>query len=161
MMTFAPSLDRQTSTSRLASARPRRAVIARALSVVTLLALAIFPMLPGDHAASPLKAAAATKTLTIGAKGFPENEIVAYMYVLLLQHAGIPVNSSIKDNLASQVATPALQRGDIDIFPEYTGTGLEAILQQTAPHTSSPTIKRSPQATCKKYQPHLVKALSA
>ncbi len=82
------------------------------------------------------QAQAARMTLTVGAKGFAENDIVANMYVLLLQHAHIPVNSQIKDNLASSVATPALRHGDIDIFPEYTGTGLEVILGQKAPHNT-------------------------
>jgi osmoprotectant transport system substrate-binding protein len=91
--------------------------------------------MPHARAASPASHTA-KKTLTVGAKGFPENEIAAYMYVLLLQHAHIPVNSSIKDNLASSAATPALQHGDIDIFPEYTGTGLEAILGLKAAHNN-------------------------
>jgi osmoprotectant transport system substrate-binding protein len=113
----------------------RRRVLTRALASAALTAAVALPFtaMPSAHAASP-KAHAAKLTLTVGAKGFPENDIVAYMYVLLLQHAGIPVNSSLKDNLASQTATPALQRGDLDIFPEYTGTGLETILQQKAAH---------------------------
>ncbi|HZS91273.1 MAG TPA: glycine betaine ABC transporter substrate-binding protein [Chloroflexota bacterium] len=76
------------------------------------------------------------KTLTIGAKDFSENQIVAYMYLYLLQIANIPVNGDIKKNLASGIATPALVKGDIDIFPEYTGTGLEAILKQKASHNA-------------------------
>src|ERR671935_145896 len=78
----------------------------------------------------------ARKTLTIGAKGFAENEIVAHMYLLLLQQAGLPVHGTITRNLTSAIATPALMRGDIDIFPEYTGTGLEVILKQKAPHNA-------------------------
>ncbi len=112
----------------------RRRVLTRALASAALTAAAALPFtaMPSAHAASPATRAA-KMTLTVGAKGFPENDIVAYMYILLLQHAGIPVNSSLKDNLASQTATPALRRGDLDIFPEYTGTGLQTILQQKAP----------------------------
>jgi osmoprotectant transport system substrate-binding protein len=124
------------ATARLSGVPSRRGLFFRVLTGVAVAAAAIFPSLPGAHAAAPARPTA-KMTITVGAKGFPENEIVAYMYILLLQHAGIPVNSSLKDNLASQVATPALQHGDIDIFPEYTGTGLEAILQETAPHTSA------------------------
>ncbi len=116
----------------------RRRVLTRALASAALTAAAALPFtaMPSAHAAASPTAHAAKMTLTVGAKGFPENDIVAYMYILLLQHAGIPVNSSLKDNLASQTATPALQRGDLDIFPEYTGTGLQAILQQSAPHNT-------------------------
>jgi len=113
----------------------RRQALARLAAGGALAAVTTLPALHHALAASP-KAHTATKTLTIGAKGFPENEIVANMYLLLLQHAGIPVNSQLKV-LASQVATPALQKGALDIYPEYTGTGLEAILGKTAAHTSS------------------------
>src|ERR671926_342643 len=81
----------------------------------------------GSRQPPPHAQAYARKTLTIGAKDFSENQIVAYMYLLLLHKAKIPVNGDVKKNLTSFIATPALQRGDIDIFPEYTGTGLEAV----------------------------------
>jgi len=113
---------------------PRRHTLARLAATAALAAATTLPTLHHALASSPA-AHAAKKTLTIGAKGFPENEIVANMYLLLLQHAGIPVNSGLKI-LASQVATPALQKGALDIYPEYTGTGLEAILGKTAPHNN-------------------------
>src|SRR5207248_3710192 len=53
------------------------------------------------------------------------------------QKARIPVNGDVKRNLTSFIATPALQKGDIDIFPEYTGTGLEAVLKEKAPHNAA------------------------
>jgi len=136
IMSALHSFDR-SDTPHKAPTLSRRRVLTRALASAALTAAAALPLtaMPSAHAASPT-AHAAKMTLTVGAKGFPENDIVAYMYVLLLQHAGIPVNSSLKDNLASQTATPALQRGDLDIFPEYTGTGLQTILQQSAPHNT-------------------------
>lgn len=117
----------------------RRTLLTRAAAGAATIAAA--STLPATLASAAVPAGApavrtAKKTLTVGAKDFSENQIVAYMYQLLLQDAGIPVNSQVKKNLTSFIATPALQRGEIDIFPEYTGTGLEAILKQKASHNS-------------------------
>lgn len=61
-------------------------------------------------------------TIKIGMKNFAENEIIAAMYSLLLQKNGFTTS------LHQLNETPALQsaitRGDIDLYPEYTGTGL-------------------------------------
>ncbi len=115
-------------------AHTRRAILARAAAAagaISLGAVVALPAVPHARAAVPT----AQQTLVIGAKGFSENETVAYMYVLALQHAGVPVSADLKKNLASSAATPALQRGGrnngIDIFPEYTGTGVDVVLQQT------------------------------
>lgn len=136
-----PQHDLVQDTTR-PSSLSRRDLLARAAIGATSLAAGAFPSVPQALAAvsarprgrKTLTMRPGRKTLTIGAKGFAENEIVANMYLLLLQQAGIPVSSHIKGNLTSSVATPALRRGDIDVFPEYTGTGLEVILQQKAPH---------------------------
>jgi osmoprotectant transport system substrate-binding protein len=49
------------------------------------------------------------------------------MYALLLENAGIPVERRL--NLGgTEVASTALQAGEIDLYPEYTGTGLTVIL---------------------------------
>ncbi len=119
----------------------RRDALARAAAGAASIAVATsLPGIPAALAGAPA-VHASTKTLTIGAKDFSENQIVAYMYLLLLQKAHIPVNGDVKKNLTSFLATPALQRGDIDIFPEYTGTGLEDILKEKAPHNSAAYYK--------------------
>ncbi len=136
------------------SAPSRRLLLARATAAASAaLMAATLPFIPRTaqaHAASP-KTHTAALTLTVGAKGFAENEIVANMYVLLLQHAHIPVNDQIKDNLASSAATPALRHGDIDIFPEYTGTGLEAILGEKAAHDNTSYYNKAAAGYLKKY----------
>jgi osmoprotectant transport system substrate-binding protein len=103
--------------------------------------MAIATSMPLDVSAATPAVHPFKKTLTIGAKDFSENQIVAYMYLYLLQDAAIPVNGDVKKNLASGIATPALVKGDLDIFPEYTGTGLEAILKQKAPHNAKAYYK--------------------
>lgn len=63
----------------------------------------------------------------VGSKNFGENIIVAEVYAAALEAAHIPVERRM--NLGStQIATAALQRGDIDLYPEYTGTGLIDVL---------------------------------
>ncbi|GAC1434147.1 MAG: glycine betaine ABC transporter substrate-binding protein [Chloroflexota bacterium] len=82
---------------------------------------------------------AAGKVVNIGAKDFSEPQIIARMYSLLLNQAGIPTQEHF--GLSTAVAQPALIKGDLDVFPEYTGTGLEVVLKGTAPHTSSAYYK--------------------
>jgi osmoprotectant transport system substrate-binding protein len=64
----------------------------------------------------------------VGSKNFGEDIIVAEVYAAALERAGIPVQRHM--NLGStQIATAAMQRGDIDLYPEYTGTGLIDVLR--------------------------------
>ena len=127
---------RTDKTPQTATLSRREALTRAAAGAATLAAATALPAIPEALAGAPA-VHVARKTLTIGAKDFSENQIVAYMYLLLLQKARIPVNGDIKKNLTSFIATPALQRGDIDIFPEYTGTGLEAVLKEKAPHNAA------------------------
>lgn len=60
--------------------------------------------------------------IKIGEKNFAEEEIVASMYQLLLQKAGF--SASLHQIAETPALQSALQRGDIDMYPEYTGTGL-------------------------------------
>jgi osmoprotectant transport system substrate-binding protein len=76
----------------------------------------------GTSLASSSPTKAATGSIKIGQKNFAEEEIIAAMYQLLLQKAGFSVSlHTIAETPALQ---SALQRGDIDLYPEYTGTGL-------------------------------------
>jgi len=122
------------TTASTVSTVSRRGVLTRvAAGAATIVAATALPSIPGAFAATPATRSA-KKTLTIGAKDFSESQIVAYMYYLLLKRAGVAVGGDIKKNLASGIATSALQRGDIDIFPEYTGTAVDVILKAVTPH---------------------------
>jgi osmoprotectant transport system substrate-binding protein len=69
----------------------------------------------------------AANAVRVGSKNFGEDIIVAEVYAAALERAGIPVQRHM--NLGStQIATAAMQRGDIDLYPEYTGTGLIDVL---------------------------------
>jgi osmoprotectant transport system substrate-binding protein len=63
----------------------------------------------------------------IGSKDFTEQLILGEMYALLLENAGITTETRL--NLGgTQVAQEALLAGEIDLYPEYTGTGLTVVL---------------------------------
>lgn len=65
----------------------------------------------------------------IGSKDFTEQLILGEMYALLLENAGITTEKHL--NLGgTQVAQEALVAGEIDLYPEYTGTGLTVVLGQ-------------------------------
>ena len=64
----------------------------------------------------------------IGSKNFTEQFIVAEIYAQALEKAGIEVQKRL--NLgATQIAHTALTSGEIDLYPEYTGTALAAVVK--------------------------------
>lgn len=66
-------------------------------------------------------------SITIGSKDFAEQLILGEIYAQLLEENGFDVERSL--NLGgTNIAHEALLNGDIDLYPEYTGTGLLAIL---------------------------------
>ncbi len=63
-------------------------------------------------------------TLTVGVSGaFAEQQIVAEMYAQMLEAAGYKVDRQL-DLASREVSQPALEKGDIDIKPEYIGSEL-------------------------------------
>ena len=66
--------------------------------------------------------------VVIGSKNFTENEIVAEIYALALEDAGIDVER--KFDISSSVVHTAITSDEIDLYPEYTGTGLIAVLEE-------------------------------
>jgi len=66
---------------------------------------------------------AAASTIAVGSKDFTEELILGEMYALILEHNGLRVVRKL-DLGGTQVAMAALRRGDIDLYPEYTGTAL-------------------------------------
>ncbi|HZG59247.1 MAG TPA: glycine betaine ABC transporter substrate-binding protein [Anoxybacillus sp.] len=71
------------------------------------------------------------ETVRIGSKNFTESLILGEMYALALEIAGYKVERKL--NLGGTlVAHEALKSGDIDMYPEYIGTGLINILKLPA-----------------------------
>ncbi|HKY57495.1 MAG TPA: ABC transporter substrate-binding protein [Aeromicrobium sp.] len=76
-----------------------------------------------------------SETITIGSAAFPENEIIAEIYAEALESKGIVVDKKLNIG-AREVYIPALENGEIDLIPEYTGnllTYLDPKATATAP----------------------------
>ncbi len=67
--------------------------------------------------------ASSSSTIAIGSKDFTEELILGEMYALILERNGFAVQRKL-DLGGTQVAMAAILRGDIDLYPEYTGTAL-------------------------------------
>jgi osmoprotectant transport system substrate-binding protein len=96
-------------------------------------------------AAAPLLArCGSSNAVSVGSKNFTESFIIAEIYAQALESAGIAVTRRF--NLGStQIALAALQRGDIDLYPEYTGTALLNVLHLAPiqdPQALYSTVKR-------------------
>lgn len=70
---------------------------------------------------------AATRPVIVASKPFGESYLLAEMFAQLLEARGLKVDR--RPGLgATEIAFGALRTGAIDVYPEYTGTGLLAIL---------------------------------
>src|SRR5438034_1337180 len=68
-------------------------------------------------------------TVVVASKPFGESFILAEMFAQLLEARGFRVDRRPGMG-ATEVAFAALQNNGIDVYPEYTGTGLLAILHK-------------------------------
>ena len=99
-----------------------RRTIVRSLAATPVAALTL-----QAHGKSFLTARAQGTPIKIGSKNFTEELILGEMYALLLENAGLTVEKRL--NLGgTEVAQAALVAGEIDLYPEYTGTGLTVVL---------------------------------
>jgi osmoprotectant transport system substrate-binding protein len=68
----------------------------------------------------------ASVPITVGSKLDPEAQLLGEMYVLLLQKAGYTVNSKLALG-QTPIVFAALKSGAIDLYPEFTATGLNIL----------------------------------
>ncbi len=67
-------------------------------------------------------------TVSVGSKDFTEQLILGEMYALMMEENGFTVERKL--NLGgTPVAQAAIESGEIDLYPEYTGTGLLTVLK--------------------------------
>lgn len=75
--------------------------------------------------------ATSENVIKVGSKDFPEQFILGEMYALILEDTGFTVERKL--NLGgTPVAHAGLLNGEIDLYPEYTGTGLLTVLKLPA-----------------------------
>ncbi|MCB1034197.1 MAG: ABC transporter permease subunit, partial [Acidobacteria bacterium] len=91
--------------------------------------------------AQGLPAAAADKVV-VGSKNFAESRLLAEIFAQLLE-ARTELQVERRLGLAgTQVCFEALRTGAIDLYPEYTGTGLVSILDEEATGDARETLNR-------------------
>jgi osmoprotectant transport system substrate-binding protein len=101
-----------------------RRTFSKSLAATPVFAMALQA---GAHGSLWQVAGAQEGPVRIGSKDFTEQLILGEMYALLLENAGITTETRL--NLGgTQVAQEALLAGEIDLYPEYTGTGLTVVL---------------------------------
>lgn len=87
----------------------------------------------------------AARPIVIGSKPFGESYLLAEVFAQMLEARGIAVIR--RPGLGgTEILFPALVRGDIDVYPEYTGSGLRVILKQdgrTSPADVFDTVSRA------------------
>jgi len=89
-----------------------------------------------------MTAFAGDKTVRVGSKDFTESEIVAEIYAEALEDAGFDVDREM--DISSSVIHTSIVNDEIDLYPEYTGTGLISILKMdpiTDPEEVYKTVK--------------------
>lgn len=107
------------------------------LTVVCVFALAWAeipsPLAAQTDTSTPLSTAESSRSerrVVVASKPFGESYLLAEMFAQLLESHGFRVDR--KPGLgATEIAFGALRTSTIDVYPEYTGTGLVAILHDT------------------------------
>jgi osmoprotectant transport system substrate-binding protein len=96
-------------------------------ALAPLLLLAVACGGGGGEQAAPAQggdAEAERGPVVVGSTNFTEQQIVANMYADVLGAAGYDVEERFQLG-SREVVLPALESGDIDLYPEYVGTALE------------------------------------
>jgi osmoprotectant transport system substrate-binding protein len=88
--------------------------------------------------------------VTIGDKNFTEEYILGDLYAQALQAQGYTV--TLKPNIgSSEIIYKALQAGQIDMYPEYTGTFLTVVAGVTSPPHSGQEVYAQSQTYAQKH----------
>jgi osmoprotectant transport system substrate-binding protein len=107
----------------------RRSPGAKLLLLFALIPMLILSACGGSTGSSSYSSGTSTPTkvpITVGSKLDPEAQLLGEMYVLLLQKAGYTVNSKLALGQTPTVFA-ALKSGAIDLYPEFTATGLNIL----------------------------------
>ncbi len=81
--------------------------------------------------ANPLGGGSSSGSVIVGSANFPENEVLAEIYALALQKAGVKATTKLNIG-AREVYYPQVEKGAITIIPEYNGTLLTVEVDKTS-----------------------------
>ncbi|KFF60659.1 glycine/betaine ABC transporter [Cryobacterium sp. MLB-32] len=112
------------------------------LALISVVAVGAVVALAGCASGDPLGggsgSSADAQTLVVGSQDYYSNEIIAEIYSQALEANGFTVDRSFRIG-QREVYLPELKAGGIDVFPEYTGSLLQA-LKTDAPGGTSDEI---------------------
>lgn len=116
-------------------------VVSGALLVVIL--VAIIGGIWAWHNNQSSEAQQSSTTIRVGSKDFTENLVIAEIYALALEDNGYTVERV--SNISSSLIHNSIVNDEIDLYPEYTGTGLLSVLgedMETDPEKVYKTVKK-------------------
>ena len=134
--------------------RPLTAVIALVAAPLLIVGCSNGDAFDGS---SPSASASASKKgedlgeLTVGGADFTEMVLMENMYKLLLEQEGYEVEITAVS--AREVYLPALERGEVDVVPEYAATLAEYLNKQANGPEAAPISSNDAQATVSAMEP--------
>ena len=140
------------SPRRAASPAPRRRTIAAGAAAVAIACLAVAACSSSSSSSSssasssanPL-APKATGAVVVGSANFPEDELLAQIYVDALQAKGIKVTPKFNIG-AREVYYPEIEKGAITIIPEYNGALLTTSVDPASTATTTAEVNAALKA---------------
>ncbi|WP_267420327.1 MULTISPECIES: ABC transporter substrate-binding protein [unclassified Curtobacterium] len=110
------------------------------VGVAAALAVGVVAALAGCASSNPLdsgsSASSDSKTIVIGSQQYYSNEIIAELYAQVLEKDGFDVKRNF--NIGQrEVYLPQLQKGAIDVMPEYSGNLLQYYDKKSTAKTAS------------------------
>jgi osmoprotectant transport system substrate-binding protein len=139
------------SPRRAASPAPRRRTTAAGVAAVACLAVSVAACsssgsstASSSSSANPL-APKATGAVVVGSANFPEDELLAQIYVDALQGKGVKVTPKFNIG-AREVYYPEIEKGAITIIPEYNGALLTTSVDPTSTAASTEEVNAALKA---------------
>ena len=142
---------RTISPRRAASPAPRRRTAAVGVAAVACLAVSVAACsssgsstASSSSSANPL-APKATGAVVVGSANFPEDELLAQIYVDALQGKGVKVTPKFNIG-AREVYYPEIEKGAVTIIPEYNGALLTTSVDPTSTAASTEEVNAALKA---------------
>ena len=139
------------SPRRAASPAPRRRTTAAGVAAVACLAVSVAACsssgsstASSSSSANPL-APKATGAVVVGSANFPEDELLAQIYVDALQGKGVKVTPKFNIG-AREVYYPEIEKGAITIIPEYNGALLTTSVDPSSTAASTEEVNAALKA---------------
>jgi osmoprotectant transport system substrate-binding protein len=121
--------------------------VALTAAMLTGIALVASGCASSDPLAPETDAPAADgETIVIGSQAYYSNEIIAEIYAQALENGGFEVSRDAFNSGQRDAYIPALEAGEITLFPEYTGNLLQFFDPETTARTSDEVYAALPDA---------------